>query len=97
MTPAAALLAIACLAIGCACGWLARSRWTMSRAAHDPAQPYMVTAVVKIPGLLFGEPIYGLGLEVSGLLVSDLKPDAPDDGTDPTTGLDPRIWGDGGQ
>lgn len=97
MTPAAALLAIVCLALGGAGGWLARSRWTMTRSSHDPAAPFTVEATIRIPGLLFSAPIYGLGLEVSGLLISDLTPGAPGDGTDPTTGLDPRIWGDGTQ
>lgn len=90
MNASAALLAVVCLAVGGAGGWLARSRWTMTRSSHDPAAPFTVEATIRIPGLLFAAPIYGLGLEVSGLLVSELTPPAPDDGIDGATGLP---WG----
>ena len=55
----------------------------------------MVSVVVTIPKSILPPMIAGVAVEAQGILMSNVMPSADDDGTDPATGLDPRIWGDG--
>lgn len=93
MTAPLALTALVCLAVGVGAGWLARGRVLASRAAApllSPGEPVplTVTATVTMPLVAFGEPIVGVGIELQGLLRSDVEPRAGDGGgADPATGL----------
>lgn len=77
------------LALGFAAAWA----WQRIRRPADPVGE-MVSVVVTIPKSVLPPMIAGIAVEAQGILMGDVMPSA-DDGADPTTGLDPRIWGDG--
>ncbi len=77
-------------AIGAFAAWA----WHRIRRPVD-AGGEMVSVVVTIPKSILPPMIAGVAVEAQGILMSSVIPSADDDGTDPATGLDPRIWGDG--
>lgn len=77
-----------------AIGLLAAWAWHRIRRPVD-AGGEMVSVVVTIPKSILPPMIAGVAVEAQGILMGHVIPSADDDGTDPATGLDPRIWGDG--